>query len=53
MNEKTKVYSMPPEPDVIAALPSSAPTPWQENRKRQSEKSGEAAAYQHAEVGRS
>ncbi|XP_034169614.1 olfactomedin-like 2Ba isoform X2 [Pangasianodon hypophthalmus] len=47
--EKTKVQSVPPEPEIRAVLPTSAPPPWRENRKKQSEKSSEAAAYQHTE----
>ncbi|KAF5890766.1 olfactomedin-like protein 2B, partial [Clarias magur] len=45
-SEKTKVESVPQEPEI---KPTSIPSPWHENKKQQSEKSSEAAAYQHTE----
>ncbi|KAK3516453.1 hypothetical protein QTP70_014357 [Hemibagrus guttatus] len=47
--EKTKVESVPTEPEIIAVPPTSTPTPSPENREKQSEKSSEAAAFQHSE----
>lgn len=51
--EKTKEESVPPGPEITAVLPTSAPPAWHENGKKQGEKSSEAAAYQHVEVGQS
>lgn len=51
--EKTKVESVPAEPETKPVPPTSTPTPSSENRQKQSEKSSEAAAFQHSEVGRS
>ncbi|KAM9443798.1 olfactomedin-like 2Ba [Clarias gariepinus] len=43
-SEKIKVESVLQEPEI---KPTSMPLPWQENKKQQSEKDSEAAAYQH------
>ncbi|XP_053469744.1 olfactomedin-like 2Ba isoform X2 [Ictalurus furcatus] len=47
--EKTKVESVPPEAEIRAVLPTPTTPPWQESRKKENEKSSEAAAYQHTE----
>ncbi|XP_058234717.1 olfactomedin-like 2Ba isoform X2 [Hemibagrus wyckioides] len=47
--EKTKVESVPAEPETKPVPPTSTPTPSPENRQKQSEKSSEAAAFQHSE----